>query len=278
MDYYVLPKNIPTIRFAHSYTSKKLHFDHQPRKDFLEITFTERGRFVRTEENGTTHLIPSESIMASTFTSPFSINSDEPHRHCTIGINMKYDLVDKDTAGAIPLYDVIASEDFVIKVGKIIHSCVNDFLLSRDNSFLGTSYIFQLFAQYEEFHKENTLLTNSPNIKPSATQYVKQIKNYILLHIREKITIDDIADAVNLSSGYISNIFKQVCGVSIIRYVNEMKLQLIQDLTLNTSTTLAEACYMIGIDDPYYVSRMFKKYYGTSLRNIKYAKYKLDNN
>ena len=98
-----------------------------------------------------------------------------------------------------------------------------------------------------------------------------------MLHIREKITIDDIAGEVGLSSGYISNIFKQICGVSIIRYVNEMKLQLIQDLTLNTRATLADACAMIGIDDPYYASRMFKKYYGTTLRNIKSAKHESHN-
>lgn len=276
MEYFILPKSIPVIRFVHSYFTKKLNFHFEIRKDFLEITFVERGGAVRKAKDGTLTDVPRESIMTNTFIEPFSMYTNEPHRHCTLGITMKYDFVDKDTPGAIPLYDLITSEDFVIKTGKILHTCANDYLQYRDNAFLGTSYIFQIFAQYGEYYKEKALLEEKPNIQPSAAQYVKQIKNYIMSHIREKITIEDIANSVNLSCGYISNIFKQICGISIIRYVNEMKLQLIQDLTLNTSTTLAEACFMIGIDDPYYASRMFKKYYGTTLRNIKSSKANLE--
>lgn len=274
MEYFILPKSIPVIQFAHSYTSDHYCIHHNAREDFLEITFMERGNSVRRFDNGDSFEIPQESITVTTFHSPCTTSSSETHQHCTIGISLKYDLVDKNTPGAIPLCEVVTSNEFVTKIGKILHSCVNDYLLYRDNPFKCSAYVLQIFSHYLDYYKEKLLFLDKPNTPSNITQYVKQVQDYVTVHIKEKITIDDIAKSVNLSCGYISNIFKQVCGISIIRYINEMKLQLIQDLTLNTPTTLAEASFMVGIDSPYYASRMFRKYYGTTLRNIKATKYK----
>lgn len=272
MEYFILPKNIPVIKFAHSYSSNSYNIHHETPPHLLEITYIERGNCMKRLDNGTIINLPQESIVTHTFQTPCTTFANEPHRHCTIGIDLEYEFVDKNTPGAIPLDDVITSEKFVSKTAKLLHACVNDFILDRENTFRGTSHIFKLFAQYDDYYKEKMLYLNNPNIQPSLTQYVKKIKDYVMHHIREKITIEDVANYVNLSCGYTSNIFKQVCGITIIRYVNEMKLQLIQDLTLNTSSTLSQACEMVGIDDPYYASRMFRKYFGTTLHNIKASK------
>lgn len=276
MKYYIIPKSIPTIGFAHHYSSDSYCIEHRPRADFLEITFIECGDTVREFSDGRVTKIPSGSISTNIFSAHSVTSSKGAHRHCTVGIEMKYEIVKEYTPGALVLYDVIDSEEFVMKAGRILHACVNDHLIDRDNSFGGSAYIFELFALYNDHYKERTLLKQNPTIQPSLTKYVRLAQDYISLHIREKIRAEDVAASVNLSYGYLSGIFKQILGVSMIRYINEMKLQLIQDLVLNTSATLAEACLMVGIDDPFYASRMFRKYYGTTLRNIKASKPQID--
>ena len=54
---------------------------------------------------------------------------------------------------------------------------------------------------------------------------VMQCVDYIYSHIKERITIQVLADHTELSTNYLSRIFKQNLGVSVSDYIREQKIE-----------------------------------------------------
>ena len=52
-----------------------------------------------------------------------------------------------------------------------------------------------------------------------------QCVDYIYSHIKERITIQVLADHTGLSTNYLSRIFKQNLGVSVSDYIREQKIE-----------------------------------------------------
>ena len=62
---------------------------------------------------------------------------------------------------------------------------------------------------------------------------------------------------------------KQKTGHSPLAYYNLLKIQEACNLLDNTPMKLNQICYKLGIDDPYYFSRLFTKIMGMSPRNYR---------
>ena len=266
MDLFIVPKSIPHVAFAHTYETNKLDIRHNAVKNFLEISYVELGYANYEYEDRAVHL-PPESVGVMLYTHPERSTSAGYHKHHTVAFDMEYELADDTAKGALPLTEVITDAKFVSAAAKIIQACTREIFLDPDNGYRLSAHILELFGLYKHRYDENKLL-RSADVNYSAIRYAKQAKEYILRHIAQKISVTDIANALGLSRGYLSEIFKTVCGTSIVRYINDVRLETVKNLVVKESATLAEACEHIGIDDPSYVSRMFKKYYGMSLTEI----------
>lgn len=98
---------------------------------------------------------------------------------------------------------------------------------------------------------------------------VKQALLYIEQHFTQKISVLDIAKHVNLSEAYLCKIFKMEVKKSIVTYMNELRLQKAHGLLIEGQVLVKEAAAAVGIDDPFYFNRLFKRYYGISPKEIR---------
>ena len=73
-----------------------------------------------------------------------------------------------------------------------------------------------------------------------------------------------MAKWVNLSGSHFSFIFKKKTGFSPIEYFNHLKVQKACQYLLFTDLRVKEIADKLGIEDPYYFSRMFTKLMGMS--------------
>ncbi|MGP4038740.1 response regulator transcription factor [Gracilibacillus sp. D59] len=101
---------------------------------------------------------------------------------------------------------------------------------------------------------------------------VIQAMNYIKENLSTKLTISDIASYVNLSEAYVSKVFKAETGKSIIAYVNELRMQKAYHLLEQGEYLVKEVSWQVGIDDPFYFNRLFKKEFGISPNQVKKEK------
>jgi len=108
--------------------------------------------------------------------------------------------------------------------------------------------------------KENYNL--SPR-KQSKNQ-INQSINYMKQHIDEMLSLQKMAASINLSASHFSFVFKKNTGFPPIEYFNHLKVQKACQYLLFTDLRIKEIADKLGIEDPYYFSRMFTKVIGVS--------------
>ena len=97
---------------------------------------------------------------------------------------------------------------------------------------------------------------------------IGKVLEFIDKHIEEKILLNDIADDLGYSSFYVSRMFSQIMGISIISYVRMRKLQFAFS-ALQNSKTILEVAYQYGFESHEGFSRSFKRFFGFSPKAVK---------
>jgi AraC-like DNA-binding protein/quercetin dioxygenase-like cupin family protein len=88
--------------------------------------------------------------------------------------------------------------------------------------------------------------------------------DFLSKHLDKTLTLEDMAREVNLSPSHFSFIFKKKTGFSPIEYFNHLKVQKACQYLLFTNLRIKEIAQEVGIEDPYYFSRLFTKVMGTA--------------
>ncbi len=103
---------------------------------------------------------------------------------------------------------------------------------------------------------------------PYYDRIMATVKKYVSENIRTA-TLEDAALAANLSSGYLSRLFKEKNGINFSEFVSHEKMKHAAILLKSTDYKAYEIADMVGYDSPHNFSRAFKQHY-----NITPAKYR----
>ena len=91
-------------------------------------------------------------------------------------------------------------------------------------------------------------------------------------NLSKRLTLADIARHVNYSPSHFSAVFSRRTGYAPVYYFNQLKIQQASTYLDFTDLKITQICPRLGIDDPYYFSRLFRKHMGMSPSD--YKKYK----
>lgn len=88
-----------------------------------------------------------------------------------------------------------------------------------------------------------------------------RIEQYIADHVESSITLSEVARYVGKSSSTVSHLVKNKTGMTFKNMVIEHKLDRAEKLMKsNPEKTIEEIAGEIGYDDPFYFSRLYRKY------------------
>lgn len=119
------------------------------------------------------------------------------------------------------------------------------------------SKLYELFyLLFKCFFKSEV---NETSIKTGTTKSVKIILDYISENYMYPITIEELAETVNLSKHYFMRFFKKYMGMTCIEYINDYRLNIAANLLLTTRMKITEIAVSIGITNLSYFNRIFKK-------------------
>ncbi|MFB5196587.1 response regulator [Neobacillus sp. KR4-4] len=97
-----------------------------------------------------------------------------------------------------------------------------------------------------------------------AKGMLHKAKEYIEIHYADSLTLEQVAEYVELSPFYFSKLFKDRFGMTFIDYLTEIRIKHAKAEMVDPGKSLKEICYSIGYKDPNYFSRVFKKHTGLS--------------
>ncbi len=93
---------------------------------------------------------------------------------------------------------------------------------------------------------------------------VYQVEQYIHLHYPEDITLNSLADLVYLNPNYLSNIFAQITGCTLNKYIKQVRMEKAQELLLNTNMKVSDISLAVGYPNASYFCKSFQKMFGAT--------------
>jgi len=103
--------------------------------------------------------------------------------------------------------------------------------------------------------------------KQSTRRYSPPVQKAIVIidfDLSADLSLRQLAEMQNISSSYLSSLFKKETGKTITEYVNEKRINLAAQLLANTKLQIQTVAIHCGIPDSNYFSKMFKKYTGST--------------
>lgn len=89
-----------------------------------------------------------------------------------------------------------------------------------------------------------------------------EVRNYLDENYKKKIVLDDLAQKFNINKYYLTRIFKEQFGTSIINYILGIRITEAKNLLRFSNLSIEEIGLQCGIGDAYYFSRVFKRIEG----------------
>ncbi|AFQ44144.1 PocR ligand-binding domain-containing protein [Desulfosporosinus meridiei] len=145
----------------------------------------------------------------------------------------------------------------VLQLNAIFYQELHD-IPSSDELCLWTKKMLESYMSYLESNK------NQKNL-----QAIQKAAEYIRNNYRNKLTIDDIAQAVYLSPCYVSRIFKQGLGCTLMEYLTQVRVEEAKTMLKNPKYNVMQVAEESGFEDPGYFTRVFKKLEGVTPSRFK---------
>ena len=93
---------------------------------------------------------------------------------------------------------------------------------------------------------------------------VQKVMNYVNLNVAEPLTLKSLAAMSFISPSYLSALFKQETGSTLIDYINTQRVNRAAQLLVQNNHTIAAVAEEVGILDVNYFTKIFKKTLGVT--------------
>ncbi len=272
--YYEIPQNEPVLaltgeKWVQCYGKgiKKLHFHN-----LMEIGFCHfgQGELIINHTNsrfeGETFSIIPKNLQHTT-------NSDENVFGFWEYLFIDADLVIRKIFHGDPLF---AKEfmDQVNREGHFMHVSENPEVASTIQA------IFTEMKSKNEFYADSvegllkTLMIQIFRINAKRVHGVKDVSargamiaqalDYISKNYQEEMKVGDLAQACHISETHFRRVFKENMNMSVVEYINLVRIQAACELMKKTSSSMEEIARIVGFETVSTFNRNFKKIVGLS--------------
>lgn len=214
-----------------------------------DAEFVSENERMRVSEN-TLFLIPAETFHR------FDIRDQGSYERCVFNFSPPEDLADT-------VSEILTEIRVMGECNREISGIFSRLKRISDDAFSDAERKTMMKALFYQLIMELRLSTESfTSLKMrSAESVVARAIAYIEGHYREKLTIDGIAKALNVSKSLLSYYFKCELNVSVYRYVTEKRLAYAHRL-IQSGTPMTEVSRLCGYGDYSVFYRAYTKMFG----------------
>ncbi|NOU65513.1 helix-turn-helix domain-containing protein [Paenibacillus sp. LMG 31461] len=128
--------------------------------------------------------------------------------------------------------------------------------------------------QFQQFFKE--ILTQSASDirqKKEATDHITSfVTNYVNEHFGSDLSLDLLADKLNITGAYLSTYFKEKTEINFSDYVNTVRMNKAMELLEKTDLKIQDVSTLVGYYTIASFNRMFKKHTGITPSEFRRAR------
>ncbi|MGN7764519.1 response regulator transcription factor [Paenibacillus sp. 22594] len=159
-----------------------------------------------------------------------------------------------------------------------VWSIANSNIISREAAWNETWWIEQIEAAptdsqlmliIQDMHDEvMNMIGRNPGQK-FMREEIRQANTYLEKHFSERVFISEVAAHVGFSEPYLCQVFKAETGSSILTRLNEIRMMKAYEMLSSGNYLIKQVAMEVGIPDPFYFNRLFKKKFGVAPKTVK---------
>lgn len=111
--------------------------------------------------------------------------------------------------------------------------------------------------------------------KDITSKHIAACKDYIYSHIKERITLEQLAFEQGISTSYLSRLFKKEVGVSLSTYVRDEKVELAKDLLKFSQDSIIDIANQLSFSSQSHFIQQFKEVVGMTPKKYRDSQHRL---
>lgn len=97
---------------------------------------------------------------------------------------------------------------------------------------------------------------------------INEVKGYINRNYARQVSLEDLAEVLQVSPYHLSRVFNEESGFSLTAYLTMVRMRQAKNLLLDGRLNISEIADAVGYVDSSYFSKVFRKHFGQSPREV----------
>ena len=161
--------------------------------------------------------------------------------------------------GIMPMTILLSGYDEFAYAQQALRYGARDYLLKPTRSSDILEYLLKLADEISGAvsDEEDQQSDGLPPLVAKAVEYIEE-------HYNENLTLQQVAEQIGITGGYLSTLFAQNLNRGFVEYLNEVRIEHACIYLQQNYLKTYEIAYKVGFNDEKYFSRVFKKIKGES--------------
>ena len=250
--------SLPKLKFALSYGSDGYYNELPAESDFIEIDYVVEGNLtIRCDKDMV--IAEKGDVICNMFETDRIFSAEGFQEHRAVGAYVSF-RENSELAYGLELPFITKADKNISEIHRLIDELISGVYFYKNAPAEGGEKFLKLLCEISDYNKRK-----SGGLRSSDRLYTRRAKEFINANINRPITQKEVAKHLDITPEYLCDVFKKSEGMSIIKYVNTVKLQGVKTLMEKENLHLYEAAAHFGFGDPNYVSRLYRKYFGMNI-------------
>ena len=265
--------DVTDIVTIHYYEFDKNFMFRGEKHDFWEMVYVDNGQ-VEITRDGESLLLNQEEIIFHKPNEFHSIKSSQSSPNIfVISFVCKSD--------AMCYFDklkVVLDQPLKLYIASILNEAKNAYVIPKNDpslkkltlkpeAWIGSEQLIKIYLEQlliflirKQSHKK--LAMTFPLTSSEDHPLIQSMKQYLQERINDKLSIGEISAHFNYGKTYLSTLFKEKTGMSIMAYVTFCKIEKAKQMIRSGLYNISEISEILSFDNPQYFSQVFKRVTG----------------